>query len=290
MNGTATVFAVSPAVTALFRYPVKSCRGEPVSTTTVERQGLAGDRRYMVVDDAGDVVTAREEPRLLLVHAVLDEGGLRLTRPDDDGITVAASRGVVAHGRLWGATVPVTRVGDEADAWLSSHLGRSVHLVHQHDPASRAPNPRRTAPTDRVSLADGYPVLVATEASLAAVNDWIAAGPRADEGPMSMTRFRPNIVVAGTDAWSEDGWRRLRIGEAVFRAVKGCDRCAITMTDPDTAERGHEPIATLARYRRFDGATWFGVNLVPDAPGARIRVGDEVEVLDAVDAPDGPLR
>ena len=105
-----------------------------------------------------------------------------------------------------------------------------------------------------------------------------------------MTRFRPNLVVAGAQAWAEDDWRRIRIGGAVFRAVKGCARCVITQIDPDTAVREKEPIASLARIRRWDGATWFGVNLVPDTVGVTIRAGDEVEVLEAVPPGDGPIR
>ena len=107
-----------------------------------------------------------------------------------------------------------------------------------------------------------------------------------------MTRFRPNVVVGGAAAWVEDGWRVLRIGDVTFRAVKGCDGCVMTMIDPETLTTTKEPIATLARYRRWDGATWFGMNLIPDsvAADAAIRVGDPVEILQEVDAPDGPPR
>ena len=141
-----------------------------------------------------------------------------------------------------------------------------------------------------MSFADAYPLLLATEESLAALNDQILERHQGDHEPMPMTRFRPNIVVSGAEAWAEDGWRRFRVGEAIFRAVKGCDRCVMTTVDPETAQRGKEPIATLARFRRWDGATWFGMNLIPDTPGAIIRVGDEVEILDAVAHPDGPPR
>ena len=105
-----------------------------------------------------------------------------------------------------------------------------------------------------------------------------------------MSRFRPNLVVAGHPAWSEDGWRRIRIGDAVFRAVKGCERCVMTTVDPETAARGKEPIATLARHRRFDGLTWFGMNLIPDTTGVTVRVGDPVEILESVDPASGPPR
>ena len=114
------------------------------------------------------------------------------------------------------------------------------------------------------------------------VNGWIAEGPKAAEGPIPMRRFRPSVVVSGAPAWAEDGWRRLRIGPVTFRVAKGCDRCVFTTIDPDTAEKGHEPLFALARHRRWDGKVWFGVNLIPDAPppSAVLRLGDPVEILE----------
>ena len=155
----------------------------------------------------------------------------------------------------------------------------------------RRANPGYSRDGDRVSFADGYPLLLTSEGSLATLNGLIAAGPRADEGPMQMRRFRPGVVVAGTAAWAEDTWRLLRIGDVMFRAVKGCDRCVMTTVDPGTAAKGNEPITTLARYRRWDGKTWFGINLIPDSPrpGDSIRVGDAVKIIEAAET-DGPLR
>jgi uncharacterized protein YcbX len=177
-----------------------------------------------------------------------------------------------------------------ADAWFSELLGVPSRLVYLDDPTRRATNPLFSLPTDRVSFADGYPLLLASSGSLDDLNAHIAYGPRPEEGPVPMIRFRPNLVVDGPEPWVEDGWRRIRIGDAVFRAVKGCARCAIPMTNPQTLARTLEPTTTLARIRRFDGNVWFGMNLVPDNPGVEISVGDEVEVLEAVPAPNGPPR
>jgi hypothetical protein len=105
-----------------------------------------------------------------------------------------------------------------------------------------------------------------------------------------MTRFRPNLVVVGAEPWAEDDWRRIRVGDALFRVVKGCARCVITTIDPETADREKEPIRSLARIRRWDGVTWFAINLIPDTPGAMIRVGDPVEVLESVEPGAGPIR
>ena len=274
------------------RYPVKSCRGQSLPRAVVEPWGLAGDRRWQVVYDDGLCVTAREYPRMLLITPTLrPDGGLELAAPDVPALVVdVPTPGAPVPVQVHANPLTATEAAGEAGAWLSKVIGTSVRLVHLDDPTRRHPNPRFAEPTDFVSFADAYPLLLTTTASLQRLNDWIAEGPRADEGPLPMTRFRPNVVVAGSEPFEEDGWRRVRVGAAVFRAVKGCDRCTITMTDPDTADRGKEPIATLARYRRFDGETWFGMNLVPDDPGATIAVGDEVEILESVPAPDGPPR
>ena len=276
-------------LTAINRFPVKSLRGEALDEIVVEPWGLAGDRRWMVVGDDGEAITAREVNRMLLLRPRLVPGGLAIEAEGHPDLEVAeptgSARPVTVHSN------PLVAVpAEEADRWLTAVLGRSAQLVFLADPTVRPTNPAFSEPSDRVNLADAYPVLVTTESSLSALNDWILEGPGADQGPLPMRRFRPNLVIVGTEAWIEDGWRRIRIGEATFRAVKGCDRCVMTTVDPDTAERGKEPIATLARHRRWDGATWFGMNLIPDAPGAIIRVGDELEILDAVDAPDGPPR
>jgi uncharacterized protein YcbX len=289
------VGAVALTLAAINRYPVKSCRGEALTRGTVQPWGLAGDRRWMIVDDGGGTVTAREFPRLLLARPQLIDGGLRLTHPDLQSLTVATPDGtnlteVDVFGRL---RFPAALADEAAHAWFSKITGTSARLVYLDDPSRRPTNPAYTRDSDRVSFADGYPLLLANEQSLAELNGWIAAGPLAHEGPVPMMRFRPNIVVRGAPGWAEDRWRRIRVGAVVFRAVKGSDRCVMTTTDPDTAARGKEPIATLSRYRKWDGKTWFAMNLVPDVtPGTAypaIQLGDEVEVLEE-HAGDGPPR
>jgi uncharacterized protein YcbX len=278
------------SLTGLRRYPVKSCRGADVARAVVQRAGLTGDRRWMLVRDDGAMVTARTHPRLVLVAPTPAADGLRLTGPGLPPLTVPVPDGepVPARVHRWDtAGVPASPA---ADAWFSELLGDPVRLIHLDDPARRRPDPDFSLDDDRVSYADGYPLLLASTASLHALDALVADGPNAAEAPLPMTRFRPNAVVDGAPAWAEDGWRRIRIGAAEFRVAKGCARCVLTTVDPDTAVKGREPMATLARHRRFDGKVWFGVNLIPDDPGAEIAVGDEVEVLDAVDPACGPPR
>ena len=281
-------------LTELRRYPVKSCRGQELETAVVEPWGLAGDRRWMVVDEAGETVTVREHREMLLIHPRLRaDGGLEVSAPDQDDLVVPRPP---AGGRLVDVTVfgrapfGASPAGPEADGWFSTVMDAPVRLVFSDDPNRRQANPAYAGPGVPMHFGDGYPLLLTTEASLAALNDLIAAGEKADEGPLPMVRFRPNLVLGGGLPWLEDGWLRLRVGEAEFRVVKGCDRCAIPTTDEVTAVRRKEPTYTLAKHRRWDGAVWFGMNVVPLTPGATLRVGDEVEVLDSRPTPDGPPR
>jgi uncharacterized protein YcbX len=274
---------MSLQLTDVWRYPVKSCRGERLSSAAVEPWGLAGDRRWMVVDADGVQVTAREYPQMVLVTPRLGDGLITLSSPGMADLTVPVPAGEeLVPASVWASDLVAAPAGEEAAAWLSKIIGEPVRLVYLDDPTRRAPDPEYSKDTDRVSFADGYPLLLTSEESLDALNAWIAEGPRAAEGPVPMRRFRPSVVMSGAPAWAEDGWRRLRIGPVTFRVAKGCDRCVFTTIDPDTAAKGHEPLFALARHRRWDNKVWFGVNLIPENPDplALIRPGDPVEILE----------
>jgi uncharacterized protein YcbX len=238
----------------------------------------------MVVDGDGRFVTAREHPRLVLVSPTLEGDVIRLAAPGlpDIVVPVPGPGGAGLTGvRVWSSELDAAMASEEAGLWLSKVIGVDVRLVYLDDPTRRATNPEYSQEGDVVSFADGYPLLLASEASLDRLNEWIADGKHASEGPLPMIRFRPNVVVAGAEAFAEDGWRLVRIGDVRFRVAKPCGRCVFTTVDPDTAVKGKEPLATLARHRRWDGNVWFAMNLIPDAPrrGGIVRVGDDVQVL-----------
>ncbi len=271
------------SLSSIHRYLVKSCRGQSVRSALVEPWGLAGDRRWMLVDAKGVEVTARKHPRLLLVTPSYTSDGLLLERMNAAALRVPIPTGsTLIPVTIWKTPVQATLASDDAQAWFSELVGFPVRLVYLDDPTRRHANPRYARDTDVVSFADAFPLTLTNEASLAALNSWIPAS--STNGPLPMIRFRPSVVVAGAPAWDEDSWRRVRIGEATFRAVKASARCVLTTVDPETAIRGKEPLATLARHRKWDGKVWFAVNLIPDNPGVVIRLGDEVEVLERVDA------
>jgi len=278
--------APTVAVSRVRLYPVKSLAGVDVPVATAEPWGLRGDRRWMVVDADGTVLTARERHALLSVHATPDdEGGLTLDASPGRSLHVDAPAGP--------ADVPVrisrldraSAAGVEADRWLSDVLGESVHLVWLDDPRRRTVSPAHGGRDgDVLSLADAGPLLLTSTSSLRQLELWMRqeADERGEEPPraLEMLRFRPNVVVDGDlEPFEEDRWRTVRLGGVVYRFAEHCDRCVMTTLDPATTRGGKEPLRTLARRRQWDGKTWFGVRLVPTS-GGTLAVGDGVEVLE----------
>ena len=270
-------------VRSIHVHPVKAFRSLPLREVAVERWGPAGDRRWTLIDDGGKVVTQRRLPRLALVAAEpRPGGGVRLSAPGMPSLTVPVPRpSATVPVEIFRDKVEAVEAEDEAaHAWFSSCLGIAVRLAHMDDPATRRPvAPEYARPGETVSFADGFPLLLTTTASLDALNSLIARGEYADEGPLPMNRFRPNVVVAGTPAWAEDDWSRLAVGDVPFRVAKTCGRCVVTTTDQGTGERGREPLHSLGRHRRLGGKLVFGQNLVPLTRGT-IRVGDPVRILE----------
>lgn len=273
----------TPQVSALHVYPVKSLRATSTREVVVEPWGLAGDRRWMLVDATSlKAVTQREQPRLALVTALNTAGGgLRLEAPGLAPLDVPVPPpGALETVRIFSDKLEVVPAGDPADRWLSGYLGVPVRLVHLDEPSVRRPiDAEFGLPGETVSLADGYPLLVTATGSLDALNALIAAGDRAHEGPLPMDRFRPNVVIEGTLPWAEDGWREIRIGEVLFRVPKPCARCVVTTTDQRTGERGAEPLRSLGRHRNIGAKLLFGQNLIPQHAGT-LRVGDPLTLVE----------
>ncbi|MER0244716.1 MOSC N-terminal beta barrel domain-containing protein [Streptomyces sp. HSW2009] len=271
-------------LSAIHVYPVKSVGGHALSEATVEPWGLAGDRRWLLVKPDGTFLTQRQLPRLALGAArPLPDGSIALSADGHEPLTVSppdpeSSR--ISTVRVFKDPVELVWTEGAGSAWFSELLGREVHLVHLDDPARRRPiSPEYARPGETVSLADSMPLLLTTTASLAGLNALIAQGEHAHEGPLPMNRFRPNVVVDGGTPWAEDGWRKLLIGDVVFRVAKPSSRCVITTTDQRTTERGREPLWTLAAHHRIGNKVVFGQNLIPEHTGT-LRVGDPVKILE----------
>ncbi|MCB1775311.1 MAG: MOSC domain-containing protein [Gammaproteobacteria bacterium] len=259
-------------LTALYRYPVKSLRGQGFAQLAVGPRGFVGDRQWMVVDAEGRFLSQRQQARMSLVDVEIDgDGELWLHA---EGMAPLSPRVNGAERRrvtVWSDDVVGERVDPATDAWLSAFLDTSCQLVRFPDDIVRPVDPAFAAAQDQVGFADGFPFLLISEASLTDLNARL-------QQPVDMIRFRPNLVVSGCEPFEEDSWRRIRIGPIEFRVAKPCSRCIIPTIDPATGERGREPLATLMTYRRRDNKVYFGQNLVHDHQ-AVLEQGMAVEVL-----------
>ncbi len=265
---------MSATLASIHIYPLKSGAPLMCDTAVVEPRGLAGDRRWMVVDADGKFLTARQYPRLTLIRAQPDGGGLVLEAPHMPILQLkvpGAGRRVVAT--VWKSTVQVLDADAQAQAWISAFLGLPSRLVFMDAACTRAVNPDYGQPGDEVSFADGFPLLLISQAALEQLNAKLAE-------PVPMLRFRPSIVVTGTQAHAEDGWKRIRVGCVEFDVVKPCSRCVFTTVDFTRGEfdPSGEPLRTLIRYRRAPNGVMFGQNLIPRGIGS-LCVGDTVDVL-----------
>ena len=265
---------------AIAVYPVKSTAARALDEVEVEALALAGDRRWRVVDPDGECVTARRDRSLMLLRAVPTPSGLHLEsiRGDRPPLEVPVPTGPLVAVTVHGRPLRGIPAAPQASDWVGALLGRDdVRLVHLGEP--RVLNPAHSRPEDRTAFADGYPVTLASTASLRRVQDWVAEGAleRGEEPtPIAMERFRPNLVVDGDlDAFVEDGWQQVQVGSVTFDVAKCIDRCVLTTIDPDTLGSGPEPIRALARHHAWDGVTWFGIQLIARGEGTR-RVGDPV--------------
>jgi uncharacterized protein YcbX len=261
-------------------YPLKGCRAVDLGEAAVEPWGLAGDRRWLLVDSDFRFINQRRHASMARLVVRYGPGaGITVSSDGCPPVFIAIpAPAELLKVTVWRSTVPAAAAGPEADAWFSAYLGEPVRLVYLDDPARRAVDPQFGADGDVVSFADGFPLLLTSMSSLGQLGQWLAAE---GERPVPMNRFRPSVVVAGCEPWAEDRWRRIRIGAVSFRVAKPCGRCVVTTTDQLTGERGTQPLKILSARRRFGRSLVFGQNLIPDSPGL-IRVGDPVEVTEYV--------
>jgi uncharacterized protein YcbX len=255
-------------IRSLHLYPVKSCAGLAVDEALLVETGFDLDRAWMVVDPDGSFVSQRELPRMALVRPQFKGGDLVLRAPGMLALHLRVDTVEdVTRVRVWDDTLPAYDMGALAAQWFSDFLGRSLRLA-RFDPAhKRVSNRRWTGAVEALNaFSDGYPLLVASVASLDELNRRLGA---AGHAPVTLARFRPNLVLDGLDAHGEDHVDTLRFdtpdGPVVLRLVKPCPRCPIPDVDPDTAATGTCVTDTLATYRadaRVDGALTFGMNAV----------------------------
>jgi hypothetical protein len=276
------VHETTPRLAGLFVYPLKSAGGIAVSEAAVDELGLACDRRWMLVDDAGRFMSQRTHPAMALLRVAMDDGVLRVTVKDDPGrgaleLPVAPAEHSGAHEEffVWHNNRYAVDCGADAAAWFGDYMGVRCRVMRAVQPPGR----ERVDVSGKVlaGFADAEPALAISTASLDDLNARL-------EVPLPMNRFRPNLVLEGFSPYGEDRLGRVAIGDVVVQGVRPCLRCALTTVDQETASKGKEPLRTLATYRRVaDGQVAFGMNVRFENAGV-LRVGSRV-----MEAPGAPM-
>ena len=283
------------SILSLHTYPVKSCGSLTHTQIGVSATGLAHDREWVVVDEDRRFLTQRVHPRMALIQPTLDASALFLNAPEMPTLRISlrppAGKPPAEPIRIWNCNTLGQDEGEMAGRWFSDYLGLRCSLYRVHQDARRLAGPQHVAdwrtrrpeledfPEEHlVGFADSFPFLITNQSSLDDLNRRLVAR---DQSPVSMNRFRPNIVIQGLEAYEEDYLSSLRIGPLMLALVKRCARCPLPNVDPLTGEAGHEPMTTLQSYRQFEQGVLFGVNAVIAGahPDAVFSVGDRLDAV-----------
>ncbi len=259
-------------ISQLMVYPVKSTTGTNVSSMQFDAMGPVGDRRWMVVDDQGRFLTQRKLAKMCQIESRLVEQGLTLSAPEMDTIFVCKPKSELIQVVVWRDTVAAQDCGEKAAHWLSDYLDVSCRLVFMPDLTQRLVSPKHAKNGEIVSLADAYPLLIVSTASLERFNSRLGHD-------VKMDRFRPNIVVTTTEPHEEDRWKRVSIGGLEISLVSPCSRCIVPSINQQSGEKNPQITETLQQYRRQDHNVYFGMNAIHHTTG-EIRLGDELIVLE----------
>jgi uncharacterized protein len=251
-------------------YPIKSLGGIRLKSSKVREKGLELDRRWMLVDEQGNFLTQRVFSSMALFKLTMTDDMLEVSFKGNQ-ISIpkkSESNGSRIQSKIWDDSVITYEVNTATSGWFSSMLGMNCRLVSFPEDGSRPVDAAYKINDENVSLADGYPFLIIGQASLDDLNHRL-------KKPLPVNRFRPNFVFTGGEPYQEDSWRNFKIGKNNFIGVKPCARCVLTTVDQETAEKGTEPLATLASYRKRENKIYFGQNVVA-VDHYEIYEGDEI--------------
>lgn len=258
-------------IAQLYIYPVKSCRGISLSATELDNKGFKFDRRFMFVDEHGEMLTQRTHHRMALIDCAIADEQLHISSEGFGEIKVPLepANGASTKAKVWSDVCKALKVSALADDWISDFLQTKSSLVFMPTTTKRVVDIRYNTTKAITSFTDGFPILIISQASLDDLNARL-------ETPLPMTRFRPNLVVSGFEPYEEDKIQRFEINGIPFEVKKPCARCVITTIDPFTAEKGKEPLQTLAKYRMKKQRIYFGQNVIHLQHEGKIQVGDSI--------------
>ena len=257
-------------LTEIWIYPVKSLGGIRLTSSKVMEKGLAFDRRWMLVDETDTFMTQRIHSIMALFKLSIQDSAFKISFKGEF-ILLPFIHSVVPKEiktKVWDDEVITFEVSESYSLWFSERMGIKCKLVSFPEENSRPVDPYYKINDENVSLADGYPLLIIGQSSLADLNSRL-------ENPVPMDRFRPNLVFNGGEPYEEDSWKYFTIGKNKFAGVKPCSRCILTTIDQQNGEKGKEPLATLAKYRQRENKIYFGQNVLA-IDHNEIHEGDEI--------------
>ncbi|KAE8713956.1 malate dehydrogenase [Hibiscus syriacus] len=304
-SSTEAAAAVADAkISSIFIYPIKSCRGISVPQAPLTPTGFRWDRHWLVVNQKGRAYSQRAEAKLALVEVNLPKEAfyegweptentyMEIKSPGMDLLKISLCKPpqVVADGvSILGWSGSALDEGDEASKWFTDFLGKPSRMVRFNAASETRPVDPVYAQGHSIMFSDQYPFMLTSQESLDALNKLLPE-------PVPINRFRPNILVAGCEPFSEDLWTEIQISRFSFQGVKLCARCKVPTINQDTAIAGPEPNETLMKVRsdrvlrpdkKQQGKIYFGQNLVckespTEGKAKMVKVGDPVYVIDKV--------
>lgn len=263
-----------PILSQIHLYPVKSLAGIQASEWPVDQNGLRYDRKWMLIDDEQQFLSQRRLPKMALIKTRIELDQLILSAPSQDDLVLPLNpvSGDIIEVGIWHDQCLARTVSSEADSWLSQFLQLDCRMVYHPDDQQRQVDQRYANPADQTAFSDGFPFLIVSENSLNALNQALAV-------EVSMTRFRPNLVVSDCVSYAEDRWRLISINDIQFRLPKPCSRCSVPGIDPVTAISSKEPLTSLSRLRKWENKIYFGQNALHDNCG-RLKVGSNITIIE----------
>ena len=265
----------------LYIHPVKSLAGFSVDSFSLDSTGPEYDRRWMIVDANGKFVTQRQHPKMCLIKTRIDDDVLTLSADNRISYKVPSDTNDLRSVQVWHDQVSAQDCGDGVAEWLTQILKKSVRLVYMPEQTKRLVDQDYANNSETVSFADGFPLLIVSQASLDLLNTKL-------DHAIDMQRFRPNIVVDGCEPHAEDNWRKLTIAGHTLQLVKPCSRCIIPSIDPLSGQKQSQVIDVMNGYRRRKGKIYFGQNALLEKQEVEkqaepitgvFRVGDSVNVV-----------
>lgn len=240
-------------------YPIKSLGGIRVDQSRVLKPGLEYDRRWMLVDPQGNFLSQRNVPKMALLAVGWNSGEFiiidKLNPKDGIPLPLQQQRESIKKVRIWDDEVDAIPVDPAISKWLQKKLHIPCELVYMPASTIRPIDEKYAVSDESVSFADAMPYLLISQASLDNLNSRL-------ESPIPMDRFRPNLVISGTEPFEEDFWDSVQIGSVRFKVTKPCARCVMTTVAQDTGKTGKEPLATLSKFRKFGNKILFGQNMI----------------------------